>query len=72
SGIIASFCLIRGFKYVEAQSGSLILPTELIFASVFGYFFLGEILKVTTYMGGFLIILAAIMPTLRSRTQHLK
>ncbi len=36
SGVITVFLLIRGFKYVEAQVGSLILPMEIVFASIFG------------------------------------
>jgi len=64
AGVLSSFLLIRGFKYVEAQIGSLILPMELVFASLFGYFFLGEVLKPNVYLGGLLIFLAAIIPVL--------
>jgi drug/metabolite transporter (DMT)-like permease len=64
SSILAGSCLIRGFKYVEAQIGTLIMPTELVFASIFGYLFFGEILKFPAYTGGFLILLAAIIPAL--------
>jgi drug/metabolite transporter (DMT)-like permease len=64
SGILSSFLLIRGFKYVEAQVGSLILPMELVFASIFGFLFLGEVLQFNVYLGGFLIFLAAILPVL--------
>ena len=62
SGILSSFLLIRGFKYVEAQVGSLILPMELVFASIFGFLFFGEVLKFNVYLGGFLIFLAAVIP----------
>ena len=62
SGILSSLFLIKGFKEVEAQVGSLILPMELIFASIFGFVFLGEILKVNVYLGGLLILFAAIVP----------
>lgn len=65
SGVLSSFLLIRGFKYVEAQIGSLILPMELVFASVFGYVFLGEVLHTNVYLGGFLIFIAAILPVLK-------
>lgn len=66
SGILSSLFLIKGFKEVEAQVGSLILPMELIFASIFGYLFLGEVLKVNVYLGGLLILLAAILPALKA------
>lgn len=65
SNILAGFLLIRGFKYVEAQVGSLILPMEIVFASIFGYVFLGEILKTNIYLGGFLILLGALIPALK-------
>jgi len=66
SGILSSLFLIKGFKEVEAQVGSLILPMELIFASIFGFVFLGEVLMVNVYLGGLLILLAAILPTFNS------
>jgi len=65
SGILSSFLLIRGFKYVEAQIGSLILPMELVFASVFGFLFFGEILHLNVYIGGLFIFIAAILPVLK-------
>lgn len=65
SGILSSLLLIKGFKEVEAQVGSLILPMELIFATIFGYLFLGEVLKVNVYLGGLMILLAAILPVFK-------
>jgi drug/metabolite transporter (DMT)-like permease len=67
AGLGSTYFLIRGFKYVEAQVGSLILPMELIFASIFGYFFFKEILSYNIYFGGILIFCAAIIPTLKLR-----
>jgi len=64
SGIAATFFLIRGFKYIEAQVGSLILPMELLFASIFGYLIFGEILSVYVYIGGLLIAIASITPNI--------
>lgn len=66
SGILSSFLLIRGFKYVEAQIGSLILPMELVFASIFGFLFFGEVLHLNVYLGGLLIFIAAILPIFKS------
>lgn len=60
--ISSSYFLIRGFKNIDAQTGSLILPMELVFASIFGYLFLGEVLAPNVYFGGLLIFLAAIFP----------
>lgn len=62
---LAGFFLIKGFKNVEAQVGSLILPTEIVFGSLFGYIFFGEVLKTNMYLGGLFILLAAILPSIR-------
>ena len=64
SGIITSLLLIRGFKYLEAQTGSLILPMELFFASLFGYLFFGERLGLNIYIGGLLIAISSIVPNI--------
>lgn len=65
SGIVSIFLLIRGFKYVEAQVGSLILPMEIVFASIFGYLVFGEILKLNMYLGGLFILIAALLPVIK-------
>lgn len=64
SAVLATVFLIRGFKYVEAQVGSLILPIEVVFGTVFGYLFFGEVLKMSTYLGGLIILIAAILPAI--------
>lgn len=64
AGILSSLLLIKGFKEVEAQAGSLILPMELVFASIFGLLFLDEVLKLNVYIGGLLILIAALIPAL--------
>lgn len=69
-GIMASLLLIKGFKEVEAQTGSLILPMELIFASILGYIFLGEVLQFSGYLGGAMILIAAILPSLKFTKQN--
>lgn len=64
SAVFATIFLIKGFKYVEAQVGSLILPMEIVFGSFFGYILLGEILKLNMYIGGSLILIAALLPAI--------
>jgi len=64
---LAGYFLIRGFKNVEAQVGSLILPMEIVFGAFFGYIFLGEILKSNMYMGGLFILVAALLPAINFR-----
>jgi len=61
----ATFFLIKGFRNLEAQVGSLILPMEIVFGTFFGYVFFGEILKINMYLGGLLILIAAILAALK-------
>ena len=55
---------IYGFKNLEAQIGSIIMPTEVIFATLYGFLFFGEILPLTTIIGGTLIASAAVLPNI--------
>lgn len=54
--------VIRGFRYLEAQLASIILPIEVIFAVIFGFLFFQEMLLPKTLLGGFFIASAAILP----------
>ncbi|MFC1780360.1 DMT family transporter [Patescibacteria group bacterium] len=66
TNFVASNSVIHGFRYLEAQIGSLILPIEVIFATLFGYLIFGEILAVETLFGGLCIVLASIIPNLHT------
>lgn len=59
--------VIRGFRYLEAQLASIILPIEIIFAVIFGFIFFQEKLLLKTLLGGFLIASAAILPYIRQK-----
>lgn len=54
--------VIQGFRYLEAQLASIILPIEVIFAVIFGFLFFQEILLPKTLIGGFFITSAALLP----------
>lgn len=56
--------IVYGFKNLEAQIGSVILPMEVIFATVFAYLFYQEILPVKALAGGVLIACAAVLPNI--------
>ncbi len=60
--------LIKGFKYVEAQVGSLIMPMEIVFGAIFGFLFFGEILRVNAYVGGIFIFTAAVFSTFGTKS----
>lgn len=56
--------VVYGFKNIEAQIGSIILPVEVIFATIFGFLFFREVLSFSTLVGGLLIASAAVLPSL--------
>lgn len=64
-GVITSFLLIYGFKYIEAQKGSLILLSELVFVVANGFFFFHEIPSVLAVFGGICILIALSLPNIR-------
>lgn len=70
--ISAVALVILGFRYLEAQTASLILPIEVIFAVFFGFFFFHEILPVQTLLGGLLIASAAILPNLNDSSGKIR
>jgi drug/metabolite transporter (DMT)-like permease len=65
TNFIASNAVIHGFRHLEAQIGSLILPLETIFAAIFGYLLFGEVLSTQTLLGGACILIASIIPNLK-------
>ncbi len=56
--------VVYGFKNIEAQIGSMILPVEIIFATIFSYLIFSEVPTVMTLVGGLLILSGAIVPNL--------
>ncbi len=66
----AVYFVILGFRYLEAQMASIILPVEVIFATVFGFLFFKEIPQPTSLVGGVLIALAATLPNIVLAYNH--
>lgn len=56
--------VVYGFKNLEAQIGSIILPVEILFATIFSFLIFSEVPQLTTFIGGVFIILSAILPNL--------
>ncbi|MBU4210144.1 DMT family transporter [Patescibacteria group bacterium] len=56
--------IVYGFKNLEAQIGSIILPVEIVFATIFAFIFFKEYPTLSAYIGGMMIIGAAIIPSL--------
>lgn len=60
---------IYGFKYLEAQIGSLIMPLEVFWATLFGFIFFQEGLTINTFLGGILIIISIILTNVKWKKQ---
>ncbi|KKP67474.1 MAG: hypothetical protein UR68_C0010G0008 [Candidatus Roizmanbacteria bacterium GW2011_GWA2_35_19] len=61
----AYLLIIKGFKTVEMQKGSIILLFEIIFVVIFGVILFKEIPTRNSIIGGVLIIIAMIIPNLK-------
>lgn len=57
--LAATGLAIYGFKHLEAQTASVILPLEVLFGTLFGFLLFGQTLPVTTLVGGLMIASAA-------------
>lgn len=66
--IAASFCTVYGFKYIEAQKGSLILLSELIFVVINGFIFFKEVPGFIVIIGGIFILAALTLPNINLKT----
>jgi len=62
-GAIAFFIL--GMKKLEVQIATLIMPVEVVFATIFGFLFFAETLSWMALLGGGLIGFAAMLPSIR-------
>lgn len=63
--IVVVGLVVYGFKNLEAQIASIIMPVEVIFASLFNYLIFQEILPISTIIGGILIASAAFLPNIQ-------
>lgn len=64
--------MVNGFRKLDAQIGSLIMLTEIIFVIIYGYLFYREIPTIMTTLGGVCIIIAMILPEIPWRTHRNK
>ena len=60
SQFLANRLVIYGFRNLEAQKASLILPIDIVFASLFGFIFFKEIPTENMLIGGIFILVATI------------
>lgn len=60
--VITGLLVVRGFKRLDAQLGSLIMLSEVVFATVYSFLFFHEAPSSTAGFGGLLIIFAMMLP----------
>lgn len=54
--------VVYGFRVLDAQIGSLIMLAEVLFGILLGFVFYHEVVAPLTLLGGFLILVAIILP----------
>ncbi len=65
--LVATVFVVYGFKHLEAQAASVIMPIEVLFGTLFGYIFFGQVLPMTTLIGGLIIAMAAAVAGMESK-----
>jgi drug/metabolite transporter (DMT)-like permease len=69
ASLLGFWCVIAGFKYIDASVGALIGLLEIIFSIAFGIFIFKESLTLSIALGGLLIIIASALPSLIELTK---
>ncbi len=70
--VLANAAVVKGFKYLEPSIGGLVGLLEVIFGVAFGILFFGEVVTMSTIIGGGLILLAASLPDVKKLYSKLK
>lgn len=67
AAIGSSVFTIKGFKYLQAQIGSLIMLLEPVIGAFIGWFFYQEILTFSTTIGAIIILVGVAIPNITNR-----
>lgn len=67
--LVANGFTIYGFKKLEAQTASIIMPLEVLFGTLFGFLFFKQVLPMTTLIGGLLIAGAAAIASIEGKAK---
>mgnify|MGYP001558670230 CR=1 FL=1 len=62
--LLATISLINGFKNIDAQSGSIILLSEIPFGSIMAFLFFSQIPTIPVLIGGAVILVSQLIPVL--------
>lgn len=68
--VATGILVVKGFRYVDAQIGSIIMLSEILFTIVLAFFFYGETLSISSLIGGILIVTAIIVPEINWKLFH--
>jgi drug/metabolite transporter (DMT)-like permease len=68
--VLSQTCTTQSYRYAPASSVVIFDYTTIVFAFVFGYFFLGELPQYQVYIGGTTIAIASIFIVLREQQLH--
>lgn len=63
--IFAGILIPYGFRRIEAQIGSILMPLEIVFGVLIGYLFFRDGIHITIVVGCILIIIASVLPHVR-------
>lgn len=64
--VVTGILVVIGFRKVEANVGSIVMLSEVLFGIIFGYLLYKETISPTAFIGGTLIIASIVMPELVS------
>lgn len=65
SFVLTGQLIVIGFNNLDAQIGSLIMLTEIVFGIILGFVFFQETVTLLTLLGGLLIVTAVALPELQ-------
>ena len=60
--VLFNYLLVIGFQYFDLNLGTIVLSSEILFASAFGWIFLNQRLTVNEIVGGLIVATAVSMP----------
>lgn len=60
--VVTGIQMVYGFRRLDAQIGSIVMLSEILFAVIASYLLYNEVLTLSTFVGGMFIILAIVLP----------
>jgi drug/metabolite transporter (DMT)-like permease len=67
AAIGSSVFTIKGFKYLQAQIGSLIMLFEPVFGALIGWLVYKEVMTLSSGLGAFIILVGISLPNLKEQ-----